>query len=100
MSTRKTVLFVLFACLTLIFTASVEAQKRQKIQVEGLIYDLEHPDVERRRQAAILLGRHEIRQAVPALIRPPKMRTNRFVSSRCGLWCTSTTRELFRPTFD
>ncbi|MEE8161446.1 MAG: HEAT repeat domain-containing protein [Acidobacteriota bacterium] len=69
MSTRKKVLCILFACLTLIFAASVEAQQRQKIQVEGLIYDLEHPDAERRRQSAILLGRHEIRQAVPALIR-------------------------------
>ncbi len=69
MSTRKAVLFILFACLTLVLTASVEAQQRQKIQVEGLIYDLEHPDAERRRQSAILLGRHEIRQAVPALIK-------------------------------
>ena len=69
MSTRKAVLFILFACLTLILTASVEAQQREKIQVEGLIYDLEHPDAERRRQSAILLGRHEIRQAVPALIK-------------------------------
>ena len=68
-STRKTVLFILFACLTLVLTASVEAQQREKIQVKGLIYDLEHPDAERRRQSAILLGRHEIRQAVPALIK-------------------------------
>ena len=69
MSTRKTVLFILFVCLTLVLTASVEAQQREKIQVKGLIYDLEHPDAERRRQSAILLGRHEIRQAVPALIK-------------------------------
>lgn len=46
----------------------LEAQKREKRDVEGLIYDLKHPEVDRRKDAAIALGGNRIRQAVPALI--------------------------------
>ncbi len=45
----------------------MRAQTRQ-VSVEALIYDLQHPDQKRRRDAAILLGQNRIQQAVPALI--------------------------------
>lgn len=42
-------------------------QPTRKVTVEALIYDLKHPDQERRRVAAVNLGRHRIHAAVPAL---------------------------------
>lgn len=44
------------------------AQEKREIPVEGLIYDLRHPDAARRKEAARLLGENRIRQAVPALV--------------------------------
>jgi len=46
----------------------VVAQATRKVTVSGLIYDLKHPDPERRKEAAILLGQNKSREAVPALI--------------------------------
>lgn len=48
------------------FGASI--QQTRKVSVEALIYDLKHPDPERRKQAASVLGQNRIRAAVPALI--------------------------------
>ncbi len=47
--------------------AAVVPQTR-KVSVEALIYDLKHPDPERRRQAAVALGQNRVVSAVPALI--------------------------------
>ena len=47
-----------------LFSAPVERTR----SVQGLIYDLKHPDRERRREAAVLLGKNRVRQAVPELI--------------------------------
>ncbi|MDA2933384.1 HEAT repeat domain-containing protein [Acidobacteria bacterium AH-259-D05] len=46
----------------------VSAQRPQEVSVDGLIYDLKHPEGERRKEAAALLGQHRARKAVPALI--------------------------------
>ncbi len=45
------------------------AQKTEKRSVEGLIRDLTHPDVDRRLEAARLLGDNKVREAVPGLIK-------------------------------
>jgi HEAT repeat protein len=47
--------------------ATVPAQEK-KVSVESLIYDLKHPEAERRKKAATLLGKNQIRSAVPALV--------------------------------
>jgi len=54
-------------CLTSGFAPA--AQKTEKRSVEGLIRDLTHPDVDRRLEAAKLLGDNKVREAVPALIK-------------------------------
>lgn len=48
------------------FGLTVEAQT-EKRSVEGLIFDLQHPDAERREVAAQLLGQNDIHEAVPVL---------------------------------
>lgn len=45
------------------------SQKPQQRSVNGLIFDLRHPDAERRKEAAMLLGQNGIREAVPELMR-------------------------------
>ncbi|UCF38604.1 MAG: HEAT repeat domain-containing protein, partial [Acidobacteriota bacterium] len=37
--------------------------------VDGLVYDLQHPDPERRKESARILGQNRVREAVPALIK-------------------------------
>lgn len=44
------------------------AQQAEQRPVTGVIYDLTHPEAKRRRQAAVALGQHKVRAAVPALI--------------------------------
>lgn len=48
--------------------AEAAAPQTRKVSVQGLIYDLKHPEVDRRVEAARLLGQNKIRTAVPALI--------------------------------
>ncbi len=43
------------------------SQETRKVSVEALVYDLKHPDPERRKQAAAALGQNRIRSAAPAL---------------------------------
>ncbi|HSR50443.1 MAG TPA: HEAT repeat domain-containing protein [Acidobacteriota bacterium] len=57
--------------LGLVLTAAggvLAAQERRQVPVEGLIYDLQHPDPERKKEAARLLGANKIRDAVPQLV--------------------------------
>ena len=42
-------------------------QQTKKVSVSGLIYDLKHPEPERRKEAALLLGQNKVREAVPGL---------------------------------
>ena len=42
--------------------------QQQEVSVKGLIYDLDHPDGDRRKAAAKLLGQHQAGEAVPGLI--------------------------------
>ena len=44
------------------------AQRTRKASIDGLIYDLKHPDSDRRKSAAILLGKNRIKRAVPNLM--------------------------------
>ncbi len=43
-------------------------QETRQVSVEGLTYDLQHPNAERRKAAARTLGDNKVRSAVPALI--------------------------------
>lgn len=56
----------LFVCLLIAPLFSAPVQETRK--VEGLIYDLKHPDAKRKKEAAVQLGKNRVRQAVPALI--------------------------------
>jgi len=66
---KKRISCILSVAVVFFCVVFSEAQERERVPVADLLYDIEHPDAERRRQAVILLGRHEIRQAVPALIK-------------------------------
>ena len=44
------------------------AQRTRKASINGLIYDLKHPDPDRRRAAATLLGQNKVRRSVPDLM--------------------------------
>ena len=68
MSLRTVILRGLLAVPLLVSLAPLEAQKKEKRDVQGLIYDLKHPEVKRRTTAANALGDHRVRRAVPALI--------------------------------
>ena len=46
----------------------VWAQQGREVSIGGLIYDLDHPDGDRRKAAAKLLGQHKAGRAVPGLI--------------------------------
>ncbi len=61
-----------FCFLVVWLTASallpLSAQQTREVSVEGLIYDLKHPEGDRRKQAAIVLGQNKVREAVHGLI--------------------------------
>jgi HEAT repeat protein len=59
--------FVVFASIVG-FLAGSQTQGEEKRTVEGLLYDLKHPEAEKRREAARILGDNKIREAVPDLI--------------------------------
>ncbi len=54
--------------LVLLVPQVVFTQQTKKVSVAGLIYDLKHPEPERRKDAALLLGQNKVREAVPGLI--------------------------------
>lgn len=64
---RKSILYIL--SVVVVFFCVVFSEAQERVLVADLLYDIGHPDAERRRKAIVLLGRHEIRQAVPALIK-------------------------------
>ena len=68
MAISRTFFCTLIVCLTTLIASSLLAQQPQKATVDGLIYDLKHPDTDRRKRAATALGQFKVRTAVPGLI--------------------------------
>ncbi len=64
----RTLFCTLMVSLTVLLSSSLLAQQSQKVSVDGLIYDLKHPDNDRRKRAATALGQSKVRKAVPELI--------------------------------
>ena len=56
--------FLMCLLITPLFAQTVEKTRA----VDGLIYDLKHPEGDRRREAVRLLGKNRVRQAVPELM--------------------------------
>ncbi|MDP6606844.1 MAG: HEAT repeat domain-containing protein, partial [Dehalococcoidia bacterium] len=48
--------------------AAGPAQQEERRSVDGLVYDLQHPEADRRIRAARLLGQNKVHAAVPALM--------------------------------
>lgn len=70
---NKKTCFIFVLSLVIPFGGSLEADgNKNLIRVKGIIYDLQHPDSNRRKQAAMLSAKDELLQevgeAVPALI--------------------------------
>jgi len=74
MAISRTFFCTLIVCLTALISSSLLAQQPQEVSVDGLIYDLKHPDNDRRKRAATALGQSKVRQAVPGLIELTKDR--------------------------
>ena len=68
MAVKKVCLCFLAVSLAVCSYSALAAQKAQKRSVDGLIYDLKHPEAERRKEAAFALGKNKVQDAVPALI--------------------------------
>jgi HEAT repeat protein len=68
MAISRTVFCTLIVCLTTFISSSLLAQQSEEATVDGLIYDLKHPDNDRRKRAAKALGQSKVRTAVPGLI--------------------------------
>ena len=66
MSFKRTLTVVLFAASLLVGLPDLRGQEELR-DVNGLIFDLRHPEVERRKTAVVGLGKHRIRRAVPEL---------------------------------
>ena len=60
--------FIVVVFFTLLYGSLGAADKKKQVSVEGLIYDLQHPDSDRRKQAAATVGQNKLREAVSALI--------------------------------
>jgi len=68
MAISRTLFCTLIICLTALISSSLFAQQPQEATVDGLIYDLKHPDNDRRKRAATALGQYKVHKAVPELI--------------------------------
>ncbi len=68
MAISKKLFCVLVIWLTAAALLPLSAQQTRELSVEGLIYDLKHPEGDRRKQAATVLGQNKVREAVPDLI--------------------------------
>jgi len=62
------ILLLLFCGATVTGVVAQAQTQTRKVSIDGLIYDLKHPDPDRRVEAARLLGVHKLNQSVPALI--------------------------------
>ena len=68
MSFNRTLTVALIAASLLAGVPDLRGQEELR-EVDGLIYDLRHPELERRKTAVVGLGKHRIRQAIPELSR-------------------------------
>ena len=68
MAISRSLFCTLILCLTALVSSSLLAQQPQMATVDGLIYDLKHPDNDRRKRAVTALGQSRVRKAVPELI--------------------------------
>ena len=68
MSLNRTLTIVLIAASLLLGLPGLRGQEEQR-DVDGLIFDLRHPELDRRKTAVVGLGKHRIRRAVPELSR-------------------------------
>ena len=68
MSFNRTLTVVVIAASLLMSLPDLRGQEEQR-DVNGLIFDLRHPELERRKTAVVGLGKHRIRRAVPELSR-------------------------------
>ncbi len=66
MSYNRTRIVVLMAVLFLVGMPDLRGQEELR-NVDGLIFDLRHPELERRKTAVVGLGKHRVRRAVPEL---------------------------------
>ena len=66
MSFKRTLTVLLTATFLLPVPPGLHAQEELR-DVDGLIFDLKHPELDRRKTAVHALGKHRIRRAVPAL---------------------------------
>ena len=65
---KRSLLGVFCVLTTVLSLHPVVAQEKNKRSVDGLVYDLRHPEVQRRKEAARALGKNEVHEAVPDLI--------------------------------
>ena len=68
MSFNRTLTVVVISALLLPGLPGLRGQEEQR-NVDGLIFDLRHPELDRRKTAVVGLGKHRIRRAVPELSR-------------------------------
>jgi len=68
MRTHKWLIGLVVVWLSAGIAAPIPAQQSGERTVSGLIFDLNHPESSRRKQAADLLGQHQVREAVPELV--------------------------------
>ena len=65
---NRTQIVVLIAIFFLVGMPDLRGQEELR-DVDGLIFDLRHPELDRRKTAVVGLGKHRIRRAVPELSR-------------------------------
>lgn len=65
---KRSTVFMLLALSLSALLAAPPQQVTKTLSVQGLIYDLKHPDADRREESAKILGDKEVRAAVPALV--------------------------------
>ncbi len=65
---RKMHLILLLLLSGALLTGVVAQTQTRKVSVDGLVYDLKHPDPDRRAEAARLLGVNKLNQVGPALM--------------------------------
>lgn len=68
MSFNRNMTVALIAASLLTGASGLRGQEERR-EVNGLIFDLRHPELERRKTAVVGLGKHRIRRAVPELSR-------------------------------
>jgi len=63
---NRTLIVALIAASLLVGAPDLCGQEELR-EINGLIYDLKHPELERRKTAVVGLGKHRIRRAIPEL---------------------------------